>query len=124
MADFLFPTSTPELVDKLRKTVTAINEEIAHPVDTREICLKLKRGFMKIPILFSQFFHIAYSLIPFFQTTSIANLGRGKTAQRARGRYRHPALDAGAAPFAADGIPAADRCLDGRLGYAAVRHTA
>jgi lipoyl(octanoyl) transferase len=47
MADFLFPTRTPELVDKLRKTVTAINEEIAYPVDTREICLKLKRGFIE-----------------------------------------------------------------------------
>jgi lipoate-protein ligase A len=47
MADFLFPASTPERVEKLKKTVAAVNEETVHPVNKQEICSELKRGFIE-----------------------------------------------------------------------------
>jgi lipoyl(octanoyl) transferase len=46
-ADFLLPAREPELVEKLRRSVTALNEEIAQPVDAREICSKFKKGFIE-----------------------------------------------------------------------------
>ena len=44
-ASLLLPARTPEQLEKLRETVTAVNEELDSPVDVREICLQLKRGF-------------------------------------------------------------------------------
>ena len=44
-ASLLLPARTPEQVEKLRETVTAVNEELVSPVDVQEICLQLKRGF-------------------------------------------------------------------------------
>jgi lipoate-protein ligase A len=41
----LLPARTPEQVATLRKSVTAINEELVSPVDVQEICIQLKRGF-------------------------------------------------------------------------------
>jgi lipoyl(octanoyl) transferase len=46
-ADLLLPARTPEKVKKIRETVTAVNEEIVSPVDAREICLRLKKGFIE-----------------------------------------------------------------------------
>jgi lipoyl(octanoyl) transferase len=46
-AGSLLPARTPEQVEKLRKSVTAINEEIISTVDVREICSKLKKGFIE-----------------------------------------------------------------------------
>ena len=46
-AGFLLPARTPEQVEKLRKSVTAINEELISPVDVRGICSKLKKGFIE-----------------------------------------------------------------------------
>jgi len=45
--DSLFLIRTPEKVDKLRKSVTAVNEELASAVGVREICSRLKRGFIE-----------------------------------------------------------------------------
>jgi lipoyl(octanoyl) transferase len=47
MADLLFPASTPERVEKLKKTVAAVKEETANPVNEREICSALKKGFIE-----------------------------------------------------------------------------
>ncbi|MGP8153329.1 MAG: biotin/lipoate A/B protein ligase family protein [Smithella sp.] len=46
-AGLLLPVRTPDQLEKLRKSVTAINEEITSVVDTREICSKLKKGFIE-----------------------------------------------------------------------------
>jgi lipoyl(octanoyl) transferase len=46
-ADSLLRSRTPEQVEKLKKSVTAINEELVSPVSAREICSKLKKGFME-----------------------------------------------------------------------------
>ena len=45
-ASLLLPARTPEQVEKLRKAVTALNEELVSPVDVQEICLQLKKGFI------------------------------------------------------------------------------
>lgn len=45
-ADFLLPSRTSRQVEQLRETVTAVNEEIASPVDARGICFQLKKGFI------------------------------------------------------------------------------
>jgi lipoate-protein ligase A len=44
-ASLLLPARTLEQLQKLRETVTAVNEELVSPVDVEEICLQLKRGF-------------------------------------------------------------------------------
>jgi lipoate-protein ligase A len=44
-ASLLLPVRAPAQVEKLRETVTAINEELVSPVDVQEICLQLKKGF-------------------------------------------------------------------------------
>jgi lipoate-protein ligase A len=44
-ASLLLPARTPEQVEKLREAVTAVNEELASPVDVQEICSQLKKGF-------------------------------------------------------------------------------
>ena len=44
-ASLLLPARTPRQLEKLRETVTAVNEELVSPVDVQEICLQLKRGF-------------------------------------------------------------------------------
>jgi lipoate-protein ligase A len=44
-ASLLLPARTPEQLEKLRETVTAVNEELISPVNVREICLQLKKGF-------------------------------------------------------------------------------
>jgi len=41
----ILPFSTPEHLAKLSKTVAAINEGISDPIETKEICDSLKRGF-------------------------------------------------------------------------------
>jgi lipoyl(octanoyl) transferase len=46
-ADLLLPARTPDQVEKLKETVTAVNEEIVSPVDVREICSQLKKGFIE-----------------------------------------------------------------------------
>jgi len=46
-AEFLLPARTPQQVERLRKSVTAVNEELVSPVSAREICTKLKKGFIE-----------------------------------------------------------------------------
>jgi lipoyl(octanoyl) transferase len=46
-ADFLLSSRTPEQLEELRKSVTAINEELVFPVGALEICSKLKKGFIE-----------------------------------------------------------------------------
>jgi len=45
-ADLLLPARTPRQVEKLRETVTSVNDEVASPVDVQKICSKLKKGFI------------------------------------------------------------------------------
>ena len=44
-ASLLLPARAPEQIAKLKKTVTAINEELISPVDIQDVCLQLKKGF-------------------------------------------------------------------------------
>ena len=44
-ASFLLPGRTDEQLQKLRESVAAVNEEIGKPVDEKEICTSLKKGF-------------------------------------------------------------------------------
>jgi len=44
----ILPSSTSEQLAKLRKTVVAINEVIANPIETSDICHTLKKGFAKV----------------------------------------------------------------------------
>ena len=46
-AGYLLPARTPEQLEKLRRSVTAVNEEIATPVNTQEICSILKKSFIE-----------------------------------------------------------------------------
>lgn len=46
-ADSLFQKITPENIERLKETVTAVNEEVVCPVDKYEICSRLKRGFIE-----------------------------------------------------------------------------
>ncbi|HBI47532.1 MAG TPA: hypothetical protein DDX93_02250 [Smithella sp.] len=45
-ADLLLPARTPRHLEKLKETVTAVNEEIASTADAQEICFQLKNGFI------------------------------------------------------------------------------
>jgi lipoate-protein ligase A len=47
-ASFLLPVRYPAQLEKLRDSVAAINEEIPTPVDEKEICANLKRGFIDV----------------------------------------------------------------------------
>lgn len=44
-ASLLLPARTWEQLEKLKKAVTAINEELISPVDIHNVCLHLKKGF-------------------------------------------------------------------------------
>jgi lipoate-protein ligase A len=44
-ADVLLGGKDPRSVEKLKKSVTAISAETSHPVDVREVCFQLTRGF-------------------------------------------------------------------------------
>ena len=46
-AEFLLPARTPEQLKKLRQSVTAVNDELASPVDELEICSRLRRSFVR-----------------------------------------------------------------------------
>lgn len=46
-ADLLLPVCVSQSVQKLRQSATAVNDEITYPVDEREICAKLKKGFIE-----------------------------------------------------------------------------
>jgi lipoate-protein ligase A len=46
-ADFLLPERAPERIEELRRSVTSVNEEIGFAVDEREICSKIKKGFIE-----------------------------------------------------------------------------
>jgi lipoate-protein ligase A len=47
-AALLLPSRSSGQLEKLRKSVTAINDEIATPVSEKYICAKLKKGFIDI----------------------------------------------------------------------------
>ena len=47
-ASFLLPMRTDEQLQKLRDSVAAVNEEIGNPVDEKEICTSLKKGFTEV----------------------------------------------------------------------------
>jgi lipoyl(octanoyl) transferase len=47
-ASFLLPMRTDDQLQKLRDSVAAIKEEIANPVDEKEICTSLKKGFTTV----------------------------------------------------------------------------
>jgi len=47
-ASFLLPVRTAEQLRKLKDSVAAINEEITRPIDEKEICANLKRGFTSV----------------------------------------------------------------------------
>ena len=44
-ASLLLPARTPEQLEKLKRTVTAINEELISPVAVQDVCLQLQKGF-------------------------------------------------------------------------------
>jgi lipoate-protein ligase A len=44
-ASLLLPARAPKQLEKLKKAVTAINEELISPVDVQDVCLQLKKGF-------------------------------------------------------------------------------
>jgi len=44
----ILPFSTPEHLAKLSKTVAAIKERVANPIETKEICNSLKKGFADV----------------------------------------------------------------------------
>ncbi|MBN1363379.1 MAG: lipoate--protein ligase family protein [Syntrophaceae bacterium] len=46
-AGFLLPNYMPKLLEKFKKTVTSVNEELAHSVEIKEILSKLKKGFIE-----------------------------------------------------------------------------
>ncbi|OGP89981.1 MAG: hypothetical protein A2031_06590 [Deltaproteobacteria bacterium RBG_19FT_COMBO_43_11] len=46
-ASLLLPECAPDYWKKLKKSVTAINEECVSPVDAQDICFALKNGFIK-----------------------------------------------------------------------------
>jgi lipoate-protein ligase A len=46
-ADFLLPVGVPGRIDKSRRSVTSISEELGFVVDEREICSKIKKGFIE-----------------------------------------------------------------------------
>lgn len=45
-ADFLLPLRSTEQIERLRKTVTSVNDEIVSPVDVQKVCFQLKKGFV------------------------------------------------------------------------------
>jgi lipoyl(octanoyl) transferase len=47
-ASFLLPMRTADQLQKLRDSVAAVNEEIGNPVDEKEICACLKKGFTTV----------------------------------------------------------------------------
>jgi lipoyl(octanoyl) transferase len=47
-ASFLLPMRTAAQLQKLKYSVAAINEEIVRPVDEKEICSSLKKGFTEV----------------------------------------------------------------------------
>jgi len=47
-ASFLLPVRTDFQLQKLKDSVAAINEEISRPVDEKEICASLKKGFIAV----------------------------------------------------------------------------
>jgi lipoyl(octanoyl) transferase len=48
MASFLLPMRTTVQIQKLKDSVTTINEEIVNPVNEEKICSILKRGFTEV----------------------------------------------------------------------------
>jgi lipoate-protein ligase A len=44
-ASLLLPARAPEQLERLKKAVTAINEELISPVNVQDVCLQLKKGF-------------------------------------------------------------------------------
>ena len=46
-ADLMLLDCTPERVEKLRQSVTAVSEELARQIDEREVCSKLRKGFIE-----------------------------------------------------------------------------
>ncbi len=47
-ASFLLPKRSPVQLQKLKNSVAAINEEVAQPVNEKEICSSLKKGFSEV----------------------------------------------------------------------------
>ena len=47
-ASFLLPPRNGRELEKLRNSVTAINEEVPSPIDEKDICANLKKGFTDI----------------------------------------------------------------------------
>jgi lipoyl(octanoyl) transferase len=47
-ASFLLPMRTADQLQKLRDSVAAVNEEVSNPVDEKEICTSLKKGFTAV----------------------------------------------------------------------------
>jgi len=46
-ANFLLPERAPERIEKLKGSVTSVNEELDFPVAEREVCSKFKDSFIK-----------------------------------------------------------------------------
>jgi hypothetical protein len=47
-ASFLLPIRTTEQLQKLKNSVASINEEVVRPVNEKEICASLKKGFIDV----------------------------------------------------------------------------
>ena len=47
-ASYLLPMRTPAQLQELKDSVAAVNEEVSPPVDEKEICSSLKKGFMEV----------------------------------------------------------------------------
>lgn len=47
-ASFLLPVLPDAQLQKLKESVAAINEEVDHPVDEKEVCASLKKGFTAV----------------------------------------------------------------------------
>lgn len=45
-AEFLLPARSPGQLKRMKQSVTAVNDEIASPVDKHEVCSGLKKGFI------------------------------------------------------------------------------
>jgi lipoyl(octanoyl) transferase len=46
-ADLILPDPKPEQVEELKKSVTSVADELGDPMDAREVCSRIKEGFME-----------------------------------------------------------------------------
>lgn len=47
IAQLLLPARTPEQMEKIRRSVTSLNDELGCEIDEKEICAKIRKGFIE-----------------------------------------------------------------------------